>query len=252
MLFRALSVVVLFIAFTGSAGACKYQQRPLAESLKDARQAFIGTVRTVENGQATLVVEQVVRGATEGEEVEAPYEGSSCDIRFTAGQRWLYLGSVHPSGSLLLQDENGNEIQDNMKAVTAALGVSPGAVTAATPAARGGMVIGGTLERSCAPWDGAAYMITLDNGITAHVYDSIAERDNTSTAVFQADGKPERGHGQILDCANNKACQPLTGTITMGAVDSAIARGRIDIKDGEHNIRHVFKVKRVNKQVFCG
>ncbi len=244
MLFRALSFVVLFMALTGPAAACRYQQRPLAETLKDAQQAFIGTVRTVENGQATLVVEQVVRGVTEGQEVVADDEGSSCDIRFTAGQRWLYLGSVHPSGSLLLQDENGNEMQDNLKFVTEALGT--------LPAARGGMLIGGMLERSCAPWDGAAYMITLDNGITAHVYDSIVERDNMQTAVFQADGKPEHGHGQILDCANNKACQPLTGTITMGAVDSATARGRIDIKDGEHNIRHVFKVKRVHKQVFCG
>lgn len=131
-----------------------------------------------------------------------------------------------------------------MKAVTAALPVAP--------AARGGMIVGGTMERSCAPWDGAAFTITLDNGITAHVYDSIVERDNTSTAVFQSDGKSEHGHGQILDCANNKACQPLTGTITIGAADSETARGRIDIKDGEHNIRHVFRVKRVYKQVFCG
>lgn len=244
MLFRALSFLVLFVAFSGVAEACRYQPRPLAESLKQAKEAFIGTVRTVENGQATLVVEQVVRGVVEGQEVVADYEGSSCDIRFTAGQRWLYLGSVHPSGSLLLQDENGNELQDNMKAVTAALQVAP--------AARGGMVIGGTLERSCAPWDGAAYMITLDNGIRVHVYDSITERDNMGTAVFPADGKSERGHGQILDCADNKACQPLTGTITMGAVDSETARGRIDIKNGEHSIRHVFKVKRVQKQVFCG
>lgn len=244
MLFRVLCLVVLLGAFSGTAEACRYQARPLADSVKDARVAFIGTVRTVENGQATLVVEQVVRGVTAGQEVVADYGGSSCDIRFAAGQRWLYLGSVHPSGSLLLQDENGNELQDNMKAVTAALGTAP--------AARGGMIVGGTLERSCAPWDGAAYMITLDNGITAHVYDSITERDNTTTAVYQADGKPERGHGQILDCANNKACQPLAGTITMGAVDSETARGRIDIKDGEHNTRHVFRVKRVPKQVFCG
>ena len=244
MLFRALSFLVLFMAFSGFAEACKYQQRPLEEKLKEAQQAFIGTVRTVENGQATLVVEQTLRGVTEGQEVVAPYEGSSCDIRFTAGQRWLYLGSVHPSGSLLLQDENGNELQDNIKYVTAAMG--------AAPAARGGMVIGGTLERSCAPWDGAAYMITLENGITVHVYDSITERASMDTAVFPADGKSERGHGQILDCANGKACQPLTGTITMGAVDSSSARGRVDIKDGEHNTRHVFKVKRVHKQVFCG
>lgn len=244
MLFRVLSFLVLLGAFSGAAEACRYQARPLADSVKDAKVAFIGTVRTVENGQATLVVEQAVRGVTAGQEVTADYDGSSCDIRFTAGQRWLYLGSVHPSGSLLLQDENGNDLQDNMKAVTAALPVAS--------AARGGMIVVGTMERSCAPWDGAAFTITLDNGITAHVYDSIVERDNTSTAVFQSDGKSEHGHGQILDCATNKVCQPLTGTITMGAVDSEAARGRIDIKDGEHNIRHVFRVKRVYKQVFCG
>lgn len=244
MLFRVLCFLVLLGAFSKDAEACRYQARPLADSVKDAQVAFIGTVRTVENGQATLVVEQVVRGVTAGQEVTADYEGSSCDIRFSAGQRWLYLGSVHPSGSLLLQDENGNELQDNMKAVTAALGTAP--------AARGGMIVGGTLERSCAPWDGAAFMITLDNGITAHVYDSIAERDNMATAVYPADGRPERGHGQILDCANNKACQPRAGTITMGAVDSETARGRIDIQDGEHSTRHVFRVKRVQKQVFCG
>jgi hypothetical protein len=244
MLLRALFFVVLLAAFAGRAEACRYQSQPIEANLARAQQAFIGTVRTVENGLTILTVEQAIRGVKEGDTVEAEYGGSSCDIRFTAGQRWFYLGSGHPSGSLLLQDENGNEIPENIEAVTTAMG--------APVAGRGGMVIGGTLERSCAPWDGAAYMITLDNGITAHVYDSIAQRDNTSTAVYQADGKPERGHGQILDCANNKACQPLTGTITMGAVDFEAARGRIDIKDGEHNIRHVFKVKRVHKQVFCG
>lgn len=241
---RALAFLIVIAAFPTGAEACKYQQRPLAENLKEAKLAFIGTVKTVENGQATLVVDQSLRGAGEGQEVVADYEGSSCDIRFAAGQRWLYLGSVHPSGSLLLRDENGNEMQDNIKAVTASLG--------AAPAARGGMIVQGTLERSCAPWDGAAFTITLDNGIIAHVYDSITERESGKTAVFPSDGKSERGHGQILDCAGGKACQPLNGTITMGAVDQDSARGRIDIQDGEHNTRHVFKVKRVHKQVFCG
>lgn len=247
MLFRALgclAVLGVLAASAGPAEACRYQAQPLEANLARAQQAFIGTVRTVENGLAILTVEQVIRGVKQGDTVEAVNGGSSCDIRFAAGQRWLYLGSGHPSGSLLLQDENGIEIKETIEAVTTALG---------TPAAaRGGMVVGGTLERSCAPWDGAAYMITLDNGITAHVYDSITERDNTATAVFQSDGKSERGHGQILDCANNKACQPLSGTITMGAVDSETARGRIDINNGEHSTRHVFKVKRVYKQVFCG
>lgn len=85
MLFRVLCFLVLLGAFSGAAEACRYQARPLADSVKDAQVAFIGTVRTVENGQATLVVEQVVRGVTAGQEVTADDEGSSCDIRFSAG-----------------------------------------------------------------------------------------------------------------------------------------------------------------------
>ena len=243
MLFRTLALVCLVLAFAGRAEACRYLPRPFEEQLKNANQVFYGTVMRVEDGLTILKVDKAVRGVKDGQEVEVPNEGSSCDIRFTAGQRWFFMGGALPSGSALLADENGNEIAENMDMIAENTG---------DPAARGGMVIGGTLERSCAPWDGAAYMITLDNGIVAHVYDSIVERDSPATAVFPADGKSERGHGQILSCLKDKPCAPLSGTITMGAVDSSMARGRIDVKDGEHSTRHVFKVKRVTKQVFCG
>ncbi|HYD17366.1 MAG TPA: hypothetical protein VEF76_02675 [Patescibacteria group bacterium] len=246
MMFRYAVFVLFCAAFAPrDAGACRYRPEPLEQSIKSAEKSFIGTVKTVENGMAYIEVEQTVHGVKEGDVVEAEYRGNSCDIRFAPGQRWLYLGSSLPSGSLLLQDENGRELAGNIAATRAQLG--------GAPAGRGGMQRGGTIEVSCAPWDGAAYTITLDNGVVAHVYDSLSvleKLDGQTTLVIPADG--QKGHGAILVCATGTVCQRHSGTITLGGIDRDTAYGRIDILDGEHNIRHVFRVKRMHKEVFCG
>ena len=253
MMLRLFSLLALCLAFSQGAAACAYERMQFEVALKSSEKAFIGTVETVENRLAILKVEKAVKGVKEGETLDVEIGESSCAIRFQAGQRWLYLGASQPSGSILLRDENGNAMAENLRLVQEKLGDTPEADRD---------IVGGTLKRSCAPWDGTAYTITLDNGITASVYASINDlehMDRNTAATFPVDGKSEPGHGHMLHCpkltgdkATDIPCQLREGTITIGPVDSLTAAGRLDIKDGEHSIRHVFKVKRVEKQVFCG
>lgn len=256
MVLRKMAVLAVCAGFMLAAGAapalaCKFEARPLAESVAAAKDGFIGTVDTVENGLAILHVQKSLHGK-DGDTLDVEISQESCAIRFQPGQRWLYLGPDHPSGSLLLRDENGVKMTANIAAVEKATG-------AALPA--DDRVITGTMERSCAPWDGTAYMVTLENGISATVYSALANapKENAPPVTYPADGKAERDHGRIVTCPQAEdgkptdiPCAGQTGTITLGLVTPDSAAGRIDIEYGEHHSRHVFRVKRVSKQVFCG
>ncbi len=250
---RILLFLALFLFASQDVHACRYQARPFEESLKSAAVSFIGTVTTVENRLAVIKVEKAIKGVKDGETLDVEIGESSCAIRFAAGQRWIYLGDSAPSGSLLLMDENGDTVGDNLKLVQTLV---PG-IADDSPE-----VVGGTLEPSCAPWDGAAFAIRLDNGVGATVFDHIKPLEDTgrnAPAVFQADERSERGHGRIVQCPrlkdgkpSDQPCQSVKGMIFMGGVDAEYARGRLLIEEGEHHSQHVFKVKRVHKQVFCG
>lgn len=256
MVLRVWTALAVFAGLMLAAGVspalgCRYEARPLAESVAAAQDGFIGTVDTVENGLAILHVQKSLRDKP-GDTLEVEISQESCAIRFAPGQRWLYLGPDHPSGSLLLRDENGVEITANIAAAEKATG-------AALPA--DDRISAGTMERSCAPWDGTAYMVTLENGISATVYSALANapKENAPPVTFQADGKAARDHGRIVTCPQTDdgkptdiPCAAQTGTITFGLVTQDSAAGRIDIEYGEHHSRHVFRVKRVSKQVFCG
>lgn len=239
-----LLACLLFLVMMRNAHACAYERMQMDVALKAAAQVFIGTVEEVGEDQTLLKVTRAIKNVSEGDTVAAPYEGSSCDIRFTKGQRWLYLGSTHPTGSLMLTDEKGNAVGENEKTANDAL------AKAFPPQDR--EVLGGTLERSCAPWDGTAYMITLANGVGGHIYAPMPKEE----ASFPADGKHERGHGNIVVCpvvkegeTSNIPCRAVTGTIHMLSSDDKEASGRIEIEGGEN---HLFKVQVIHKQVFCG
>lgn len=243
---RLVLFLSLFLLLPSAAHACAYERVQFDVALNAAEKAFIGTVASVEGRLAKITVEKPVRGVEAGETLEVEIGESSCAIRFQKGQQWLYLGATQPSGSIQLKDEQGREIADNIKLVNEKLVMQDREI------------ISGTIERSCAPWDGEAQMITLDNGVTASFYDSIApleKKDRKDAAVFPADGKQERGHGQIVRCPmlngkpTDQPCNAVKGTITIGPVDSFRVRGNVETEDG---LKIPFDVKRVEKQVFCG
>lgn len=256
-----LSRIVLVLAIGLSAitfrqaQACSYEARPLPVNIKAAKIAFVGSVRTVENGLATFSIEKGIAGVKAGEtyDVDMLRDKSSCSERFAAGQRWLFLGKDMPSGSLLLQDEEGRIMTDNLAAVRKEVGdISDD----------GAEVQHGTIAASCAPWDGAAFAITLDNGVSASVYVDLSEldhKDKNSVASYSANDKSERGDASITLCpaprkgkAENLPCQLQRGTISIGNVTGEEVTGNIETKDGEYHSLHVFHVKRLKKRALCG
>lgn len=249
--FLTLMVAVWFIAVP--ARACEPVATKWEDLAKNAKTAFVGTVTTVENGQATFTIEKNFREG-EGNSFDAEIIHNTCGIEFTPGQRWLYLGNNSSSGSLMLMSEYGVARKENIELAKTTFGDFP---------EDGSEVKQGTLERSCAPWDGAAFVIQLENGVGSYVYVSPSELDNkgeSGVLTYQADGVSQAGHGSITQCpkpregeAENLPCRTAQGTIAIGAVTPTDVTGYIEIADGpENHRRFVFHVKRVNKQVFCG
>jgi hypothetical protein len=85
--------------------ACRFvpDTRPLQDRLASVAQAFVGRVESVRDGVATFTVEVPLRGAP-ASEVRVPIGADSCDIRFRAGDRWLYAGARVPDPSRRLGD----------------------------------------------------------------------------------------------------------------------------------------------------
>src|SRR4051812_43426208 len=115
-----LIIILVLFSFVPPAHACRYEARAFGEQLKDAQTVFIATVTTVENGLATFTIEKGIKGVSqaknskETQTFDAEVLRDSCGIRFSPGQRWLYLGNTQPSGSLLLMDEYGRSVPDNV------------------------------------------------------------------------------------------------------------------------------------------
>ena len=253
MAYRFLLILAFFLVAANPTRACRYEPMPLADQVKAAKAIFVGTVSTVENGLATITAEKGIKGIKEGEKLDVEITRDSCAIRFAPGQRWLYLGSDQPSGSLLLMDEYGRTMDDNIVLAKKTFGDFP---------ADGGEVLHGTLERTCAPWDGAAFAVMLDNGVSASVYVSpgdLDKKDKNQVVSYEANGKSQSGSASIVQCPRrndgqpeNLPCQSRQGAVYIGAVTDRDVTGYIEIKDGEYHSRYVFRVTRVNKQVFCG
>ncbi|MEZ0225663.1 MAG: hypothetical protein ACAH83_13995 [Alphaproteobacteria bacterium] len=256
MFLRIFLVLGFFSAGMTQAGACSYVARTTEASVAAADKAFVGSIRTVENGLAIFHVEKGIKNVKDGAEFETEvHERSkgSCGIDFQAGQRWLYLGPDAPSGSLLLQDEEGRAIAENVARVKEKFGDIP---------AEGGDVLSGTLRDSCAPWDGAAFTIQLDNGVSASVYADLSALDakgKNSIVAYQANGKQEQGTASIIQCpkstgdkAEDLPCRSQQGTVSIGFLTPKDATGQIKTTEGEYHSLYVFHVKRLKEQLFCG
>ena len=256
MLARIIIVLGLLLIGAPQAKACQFVAHSLEEGIAAAKIAFVGTVRTVENGEVTFSIEKIVKGAKEGNSFVTdldPRSKGSCGIDFTAGQRWLYLGNDAPSGSLQLQDEMGRPNAENLKYIKDKVG---------DIGEYGGDVIGGTVKQSCAPWDGAAFAIALDNGVSASVYASLAaldSKDKNAVAAYTVDSKMQHGGGSILQCpkprdgqAENLPCRSMEGIVSIGFVTPDDMTGQIRTNDGEHHSVYVFHVKRLKDMALCG
>ncbi|TAL27296.1 MAG: hypothetical protein EPN97_17605 [Alphaproteobacteria bacterium] len=256
MYLRIFLVIALLAAGARGAAACQYAAQSLDEALKAADTAFLGSITTVENGLAIFSVEKGVKNAKEGAtvdvEVQARSKGS-CGIDFQPGQRWLFLGPDLPSGSLLLQDEEGRAVAANVELVKQKIGDIP---------ADGSQVLSGTIRDSCAPWDGAAFTIQLDNGVSASVYASLSAldaKDKNSVVAYQANGKQEQGSASIIQCPKTRGdkpedlpCKSSQGTVGIGFVTPDEVTGQIKTTEGEYHSLYVFHVKRLKDQALCG
>lgn len=256
MYLRIFLVMILLGAGARDATACRYVARSLDEALKAADTAFLGSITTIENGLAIFSVEKGMKNAKDGEVVELETQDrskSSCALNFQPGQRWLFLGPDSPSGSLLLQDEQGRSQKENIDLVKQKFGDIP---------ADGSQVRGGTIRESCAPWDGAAFTIQLDNGVSASVYASLAaldEKEKNAVVAYQASDKQEQGAASIILCPKpvaekpeNPPCRSMQGTVSIGFVTPGDVTGQIKTTEGEYHSLHVFHVKRLGDQALCG
>ncbi|MEZ0260771.1 MAG: hypothetical protein ACAH80_07160 [Alphaproteobacteria bacterium] len=114
---RALLFLSLFLLFPHHANACAYERMQFDVALNAAEKSFIGTVASVEGRDAKITVEKAIKGVKDGEVLDVEIGESSCAIRFQKGQQWLYLGASQPSGSILLKDEQGQELAENVALV---------------------------------------------------------------------------------------------------------------------------------------
>ncbi len=256
MVSRIFVIVALLLAVVGRAEACKYVARPVEGSVAASATAFVGSVRTVENGLVILNVEKAIRGAKDGDEFDTdlhPDKGD-CGIVFKPGERWLYLGNDATSGSLLLQDEFGRLQADNL---AAAKKLAPGI------ADDGSDVQSGTSTVMCMKNSGdqresrtsAGIAIRLDNGVSATVK-ADPDEFNCPNEVhsYTAGGK---GEATIVVCPKssgdqNLPCQSRPGTVTIsGAPDGGSLTGQIRTEEGEYHQTFVFRVKRLKDEAQC-
>lgn len=244
---RYLVLIAAFMAMAAPAHACKVMVRPFEVSFKEAETAFIGTVRTVENRLAIIRVEKGIKGIEGGQEIDVEIGESSCAIRFQPGQRWFYLGAGVPSGSLLLRDEYGREMPENMELARKTAGDIGD-----------GDIAGGTVQNGCDPIGRPAFSIALDNGVSASVNAPLPQNAGDGLASFPVGGKVNRGRGSIQHCpvlregeVENLPCRSMAGTVYIGVVDETTVSGLIETEEGEYHSRHVFRVKREFRRILC-
>jgi hypothetical protein len=115
-------------------------------------------------------------------------------------------------------------------------------------------VFQGSLNNTCAPWDGAAYAIKLNNGITASVWEAMPSETNWVSKTYVADdvNSSHAGGAALVKCgADGKDCQRLNGIITLEKYDGIDASGMIEVQKPSP-ARYQFRVRVQRVQMFCG
>lgn len=100
-------VALCLLSFASITFGCKYapDNRPLEDQLKESPIAFIGQVtRLTLDGIVEFKIEHILNGNHDGSIYVFKNEGTSCDINFTVGQRWIYGGQKLYNPSVLLNN----------------------------------------------------------------------------------------------------------------------------------------------------
>lgn len=242
---RILVLLGLIAVLPQEAFACSFKPFEFSEQMTRTKTAFIGPVVTDEMGLVTLRAEKGIKGIDDGVTVDVEMGQSSCHLRMTPGQIWLYLGDTLPAGSLLLMDEYGRIVEHNAQFVKEKFDYD---------VAKSPMVTGGTIEESCAPTDGAAFKLTLDNGTIAYVYAPLEDLEAGVRAYAIDHTDLKKGGGVILNAcdASKRHCKEHSGRVLLGFVKGQEASGQVEISVGEHKTTHVFRVKRSAEKAVCG
>lgn len=213
----AAAVALVLCTAPGTASACKFvpDQRPLAVQLEDVKLAFVGTVTSVEDGIVEFSIEKALVGQS-GKKHRFKQDKSSCAIRFTAGERWLFAGEMQRSPSRLLQDSYGRDTEglEDAQSLLVTAGVE-----------RSPILKGGTVTPSCAPWDGPAFTFEGPHGrfpgwsvgrVRGTVFAPI-EKENGGMQVFRTkeDGTPEfAANSAGIEVERNGGWERVPGTVT--------------------------------------
>lgn len=126
--------------------------------------------------------------------------------------------------------------------VCGALILLSGAAAAEEEKKSSGPVLKGKLLDSCAPWDGPAFDIRLDGGLTLHVYDSFSP-DTAGKAFTAYDSADQKESASIARCGGSyNGCMTYQGTIEIQEIQNDTVTGAVEmIRDGGP-IRQNFKV----------
>lgn len=110
----------------------------------------------------------------------------------------------------------------------------------------------GTASGACAPWNGSAVSILLDNNVQASVFvDLSAVRALQEPAAYVADDEPSDGKAEIADCSSGP-CEPKHGTVTLNPPSGDTLSGVIEWHEGDMTTRQDFQATIVEKQTGCG
>jgi hypothetical protein len=194
---------------------------------------FDGTVLSADNKKVTIRVDQGLKGVRNGDVLQAAQGSSTCHLYMEKNMQVSFSGEMQGknfiSGGFRLkppaQAATGNNEQ---------------------------LIETGIIQGSCAPWDGAAFVIRLDSNVTASIYtslESVARRKGRD--VFKIGTGGDTG-SIVSGCdSSGKNCTSGTGTVTIEKIDGDNAVGLIEIPEtGE---RHMFRaVIDRHYQAICG
>jgi hypothetical protein len=245
---RHIVFAVFFMVFAGSATAeaCTYKHPGFDRQLKAAKNAFIGTVMADPEGKPFFRIDKAIKGAEVEQATQFLLNKKSrgrCAADFKPGQIWLYMGNMKTDGTRLLADENGKGYDANILLAREKFGFE-------TPV-KDGLSYEGSVENSCAPWDGRAFHLELDNGLSAEVYQPL---DSVRMATFLlGENRSGAGGGTISICGPAKQdCQSFDGRISVTYVDENQVRGQVVVDSADLKKAYPFTLQRKNNEAVCG
>lgn len=248
MRFSLLVFLLIFLVQPTQLWACRYSETfTPKEKIANASAVFVGTVVEVSpyllKGQnfVKFLVQQSLKGAKDGEIFEEKFHVDSCKHSFSVGQRWLYLGTSMPEGSLILEDAYGAARQDNIEFAVLDLGLPKAAQSLATPA---------VLKQLCKKG-----YYTLRMGEVTHTLRDMdgaakaaAQGANQIDASLEAFRKSHNSPETSLErpvmgvCAGeNVLCDKPEGFVTFGTMGAGRVTGRLSLGDFQNPKEIVFR-----------